>query len=303
MGFLAEDEERTEGRRVWPLAVAGAALVLVVAAALLAYQSLRQAAPSAPETSPSPSPAPTRPQTSAAGSLDITADVPGASVAVDGKVLGTAPRIAAGLAGGPHQVRIELAGYERWEQSAHVIPNVTTKLRAHLVRPAARLRVESDVPGASVFVDQKFCGRTPLDLPELALGPHRLSVSAEGYDMYEQSLDLLPGPRIVSVAFKAVRLDDVVDVVHHHTLGSCSGRLMASATGLRYETSNEKDAFGVPLSAIERIDVDYLGKGLTVKVRGGRTYSFGTRAANADSLLVFQQHVERALRQLAAQAP
>jgi hypothetical protein len=300
MALLTEDAPRAASRRVLPLALAVGA-VLMIAAGLLTYYCTLRSGPSAPaDAKPQASTVlPARPQNVASGSLDVAADVPGARVSLDGKALGAAPRLIIGLAPGAHRLRVELAGYETWEQDAHVIPNVTTKLQARLVRPPARLRVESDVPDASVFLDQKFCGRTPLDLPDLSAGPHRLSVSAEGYDMYEQALDLLPGPKTVSVRFKEVHLDEALDVVHRHTLGSCSGRLVATAAGLRYETPNKKDAFVVPLSGIERIEVDYLGKTLAVKVRGSRTYDFSVKAGTADPLLVFQQKVEKVRQRLA----
>ena len=73
---------------------------------------------------------------------------------------------------------------------------------------------------------------------------------------------------------------------------------MASGTFLRYETTTAKDAFDMPLSSVERIEIDYLGKGLAVRMRGGRTYNFTVRGGNADPLLVFQQKVEKARRRL-----
>jgi len=299
MAFLAEDAPRAEGGRIRPLALAAGA-ALMITAGLLSDCSPRSGSLAPAEARPQASAAlPARAQSVTSGSLEVATDVTGARVSLDGKALGTAPRLIDGLAPGVHRLRIELAGYETWEQDAHVIANVTTKLRARLARPPARLRVESDLAGASVFLDQKFCGRTPLDLPELTAGPHRLTVSADGYDMYEQALDLPPGPKTVSVRFKEVHLDEALDVVHHHTLGSCSGRLVATAAGLRYDTSNAKDAFAVPLSAIERLEVDYLGKTLAVKVRGARTYDFGLKAGRADPLLVFQQKVEKARQRLA----
>ena len=234
----------------------------------------------------------------ATGALDIAADVPGATVALDGATLGPAPRLIEGLRAGAHHLRVERAGYQPWEQDTHIVPGVTAKIRARLARPPGRLAVESDIAGASVFLDQKFVGRTPLDLPDVALGSHQLRVSAEGYDMHTETVEVPSGASTVNVRFKEVRLDETLDVVHRHSLGSCAGRLVASGTFLRYETTTAKDAFDMPLSSVERIEIDYLGKGLAVRMRGGRTYNFTVRGGNADPLLVFQQKVEKARRRL-----
>jgi hypothetical protein len=304
MPLLSDDTPPAGPHVVRRMALAAGAAALLVIAGLLGHGWLRPSASTPSEAQPSVQPSsPARSQSVAIGSLEVGMDLPGGRVILDGKALGEGPRIVKELAAGVHHLRVELAGYETWEQDAHIVPGVTTKLQARMVRPAARLHVDSDVPGASVFLDQKFSGRTPLDLPELATGPHRLSVSAEGYDMYDQTLDVTPGTKTVNVRFKEVRLDEALDVVHHHALGSCSGRLSASTAGLRYETSNAKDAFAAPLTAIERLEVDYVGKTLTVKMRGGRTYDFGVRGGSADPLLVFQQHVERARERLAVAVP
>ena len=304
MPLLSDDVHPPETHGLRRVALAVGAAALLVIAGLFGHSWLRPSAspPSDAQALVRP-PSPGRSQSVATGSLEVETDTPGARVILDGKALGEGSRVVKELAAGVHRLRVELAGYEAWEQEAHIVPGVTTKLRARMVRPAARLRIDSDVPGASVFLDQKFRGQAPLDLPELATGPHRLSVSAEGYDMYDQTLDVTPGTKTVNVRFREVRLDEALDVVHRHALGSCSGRLSASPAGLRYETSNAKDTFTAPLTAIERLDVDYVGKTLTVKVRGGRTHNFSVRGGSADPLLVFQQRVERARERLAVAVP
>lgn len=157
----------------------------------------------------------------------------------------------------------------------------------------ARLRIAADVPGASVFFDHRYVGRAPVELNALP-GSHRLNVSAQGQEMYAETLEIAPGPRDVMVRFKQVRLDEALDVVHRHALGSCQGRLSATPSGLRYETDHREDAFARPLADFEPLEVDYVKKNLRVRVRGGKTYNFTTKGGNADGLLRFQQKVEAA---------
>ena len=170
--------------------------------------------------------------------------------------------------------------------------------------PAARgLRVEADVPDADVFVDRVYKGKAPLVLSDVALGSHRINVSAEGYDGYAETVEVTGADQLVSVRFKQVRLAAAVDVVHKHGIGSCRGRLSATPAGLRYAPEKGDDAFEVPLASVERLDADYLKKQLTVKMRGGRTYNFTEAAGKAEALVSFQQAVAKAQSRLAASSP
>jgi hypothetical protein len=172
-------------------------------------------------------------------------------------------------------------------------------------RPEARpepaaptLRVDSDVPGATVFLDRKFLGTTPVETRDFAPGTHRLNVSAEGYEMYGEPVELAAGPNEVVVRFKEVRLDERIDVVHKHGVGSCRGRLFATTAGLRFEAEKAGDSFEAAFSALEPLRVDYLGRNLRVKQRGGKTWNF--TADSADTLLAFQKAVESARKRMGA---
>jgi PEGA domain len=162
------------------------------------------------------------------------------------------------------------------------------------------LRVTSDVAGAVVFVDRRFLGKTPLESRDIQAGSHRLQVSAEGYDGVTQSIEIAEtGPTDVSVSLKPVVVAAHVPVVHKHRFGSCEGTLVADVRGLRYETSNRDDAWTLPFGDLEKLSLDYQGKTLQIKQRGGRTWNFTTRTSNADPLLVFQRAVDHARSRLA----
>lgn len=168
--------------------------------------------------------------------------------------------------------------------------------------PAAAplLRVTADVDGADVFVDRTFVGKAPFETRDITPGRHQVQVSAAGFDGITKGVEVSPdSPTDVAFALKAVVLDAAVDVVHKHRLGSCEGRLTASLAGLRYRAREGDDSFQVPLNRLETFTVNYLEKNLQVKARGGRTWNFTTKAANADPLLVFHRDVEKARKKLA----
>src|SRR4051812_1823637 len=69
------------------------------------------------------------------------------------------------------------------------------------------LRIDSDVPGAQVFVDRQFVGAAPVTTTDIKPGTHQINVSAPGYDQYAQSVEIEPGPRDLMVRFKEVKLN------------------------------------------------------------------------------------------------
>lgn len=162
----------------------------------------------------------------------------------------------------------------------------------------ATLTIVSDVPGAQVFLDRRFIGTTPATAADVAPGAHQLNVSAPGFDAFVETIEVAAGPRELSIAFREVRLDASIDVVHKHRMGSCRGRLIASPQGVRYETSDKNDAFSSPLIDLETFQVDYLQKNLRVQPRRGRRYDFTDPDGNADRLFVFHRDVERARERL-----
>ncbi|HUQ86329.1 MAG TPA: PEGA domain-containing protein [Vicinamibacterales bacterium] len=163
----------------------------------------------------------------------------------------------------------------------------------------ASLTLDTDVPGASVFIDRAFVGNTPLSLDKLAPGTKRVQITATGFDSVQKTIELNPGPNAITIRVKEVSLNARTTVVHKHAMGSCEGQLSATLDGLRYDTSNKGDAFAIPYAQVETFVVDYLQKNLRVKQKGGKTWNFTDKNDNADVLFVFHRDVEAARKKLA----
>jgi hypothetical protein len=65
------------------------------------------------------------------------------------------------------------------------------------------IRIETDTPGASVFIDRQFIGRAPVTTANIRPGTYQLSVSADGFDTVTRTIDVEPGPREIMVRLKA----------------------------------------------------------------------------------------------------
>jgi hypothetical protein len=164
----------------------------------------------------------------------------------------------------------------------------------------ATLILDTDVPGASVFINREYVGTTPLRLAKLEPGTKELKLTVDGHDGIERSVDLAAGDNPVTLRFREVRLNKRIPVAHKHGMGGCEGTLVATVDGLAYETSNKNDAFKLPYAQVESFLVDYLEKNLKVKQKGGKTWNFTDKAAaNADALFVFHRDVEAARKKLA----
>ncbi len=165
----------------------------------------------------------------------------------------------------------------------------------------ATLLVESDVPGASVFLNREFVGTAPVTVKDLAPGSKQLNLSAEGFDGISRTVELTPGEHTVTMRFREVRLNASTGVAHRHGMGGgCEGTLRATVDGLAYETSNKGDAFSLRYEQLETFEVNYLEKNLRVKQRGGKTWNFTDRQAdNADRLFVFHRDVQAARDKMA----
>jgi hypothetical protein len=161
------------------------------------------------------------------------------------------------------------------------------------------LHIDSDVPGARVFIDREYIGVTPVVAENIPPGTHKLNASVQGYEGVADDVEVTAGSRDFTVRFKVVRLDAKLDVVHKHRMGACRGRLLATTDGLRYDTTDKGDAFSTSLSNLEVFEVDYLEKNLRIKPRNGKQYNFTDPEGNADRLFVFFRDVDKARQRLA----
>jgi hypothetical protein len=160
------------------------------------------------------------------------------------------------------------------------------------------LRVDSDVAGAQVFVDRNFLGQTPLVTTAVKPGSHRLNVSAPGYEGVAESLELASGSRDVVIKLREVKLAATLAVVHKHRMGSCTGQLVATPQGIRYDTTDKGDQFQSALLDLETFEVDYLEKNLRLKTKQGKRYDFTDPDGNPDRLFVFHRDVDKARERL-----
>ena len=86
-------------------------------------------------------------ETSSASTIEISVNVAGARVLVDGREVGPTPVSGVSVSPGSHRIRVEKEGYEVYEKQVRVEPDRTFSMQVYLdsAKPKrGRLYVETD---------------------------------------------------------------------------------------------------------------------------------------------------------------
>ncbi len=159
------------------------------------------------------------------GRILVHADSPGARVVIDGRPRGETPLAIRDLSFGSHVVEVDAPGRPRWRREivlSQTVPAQSIEVTGSIAnedggarsgttapgaagappRPVASvgnlpggLIVESRPAGASVFVDGMLIGQTPLSLPGIDAGTHRIRIEATGYRPWTTTVAVVAGTR------------------------------------------------------------------------------------------------------------
>jgi hypothetical protein len=137
------------------------------------------------------------------GKLKIVSPVPEAVIFIDGERIGTAPQ-EKDVPAGEHFVVVTKPGYKKFEQKVELDVGQTMTVSAELAAAGA-LRVLSTPPGADVLVDGQVIGQTPLNVDDIDVGEHVVTVRQPQYYDYEQNINIEGGQRtIVSAKLEVI---------------------------------------------------------------------------------------------------
>jgi hypothetical protein len=129
------------------------------------------------------------------GDLVVHTAPPGASIYLDGKLVGTSPYDGKGLSPGTYRIRVIKEGFETWERVENVEAGKRVEVIAQLKVKVADLEVRSEPPRATVYLDGKNMGETPVTLSGVRAGQYSIRVVKEGYHPYEERVELIGGDR------------------------------------------------------------------------------------------------------------
>jgi hypothetical protein len=138
------------------------------------------------------------------GTLTIHSDPQGASVYIDGTLLGTTPFTSSSIPAGDHQITLTMTGYENYittttvpgggsaEGTYTMVPEVV--ITGTPEKPVSGdLTINSVPQGASVTIDGISQGMTPLALHGIPAGDHSVLLSLAGYADFPSTITVPPG--------------------------------------------------------------------------------------------------------------
>ena len=173
--------------------------------AATAQRPAAQAPPSPRPSTPPPAPSEgSRPARLPPGRLVIRSTPAGAQVRVDGRVRGRTPLVLRDMPLRVVRVTVEREGFKADERRVALSaaqPTVTVEARLVSTTPpppvatTGTLVIESRPSGATVFVDGRRMGTTPMSLPDLSPGTRRIRLELAGFNPWVTTAEVLAGTR------------------------------------------------------------------------------------------------------------
>jgi PKD repeat protein len=130
------------------------------------------------------------------GSIAITSIPSGAEVYIDGRPRGIAPAMFPEVLPGNHQVTLSSKGYDDWSHIVSVGSGQTAAINAELVATkviTSSLAVITDPPGAEIFIDGDFKGVSPVTIPGISAGTHKIMVTLQEYANTTTNISITAG--------------------------------------------------------------------------------------------------------------
>jgi serine/threonine-protein kinase len=125
------------------------------------------------------------------GSLVVTANVPGATVTLDGKpeMSGAAPFSVQSLSPGVHSVAVTKEGYNGAQRSITVEAGKSASLSVELTVPAGEINIETIPSGIETLIDGQLVGKTPVQKPA-GVGRHTYTLRGPGKNPYAGNFEI-----------------------------------------------------------------------------------------------------------------
>jgi serine/threonine-protein kinase len=130
--------------------------------------------------------------------LRIETRPPAASVWMDGRAAGETPLSIKDLRPGKHEVRLSLEGHAPAELTFEVPPGMSTLPLSFIMPPLlAPAEIRSDPVAATVTVDNKVMGLTPILKLSLNPGPHEIRIERVGFLPAVKRVEARPGVKLL----------------------------------------------------------------------------------------------------------
>lgn len=138
------------------------------------------------------------------GGLSIKTEPQGATVYIDGKNYGLTPLDVYDIEVGKHEILITKEGYKSIIKEVEIKEEII-EISEILIKGVSKAYINSNPRGAKVIIDGKEIGVTPLEIKEISLGRHFITLKALGYEEMTKTIDVTEN--INTFSFNLVQLN------------------------------------------------------------------------------------------------
>ena len=128
----------------------------------------------------------------ASGTLALLITPAGSTISIDGKVVGKSPLEPMTLSAGKHKLVVSRSGYANIVQGITIEGGKKLSLSFTLQPLTGKLSVTSTPSGATVEIDGKVFGKTPLKSLSLAVGSHVVKIKYSNYQTTSRRVNISP---------------------------------------------------------------------------------------------------------------
>ncbi len=131
------------------------------------------------------------------GHVEIFCFTKGATVEINAKVVGKTPLTGPlMLKTGEYSVRVFKRGYTEFLETVNIEAGKTAELEADLIAFAGIVRINANVPDATIAIDGKLAGKAPFD-KDVPAGKHEFTVQKKGFKPFKQTVEVIAGKALV----------------------------------------------------------------------------------------------------------
>jgi formylglycine-generating enzyme len=213
------------------------------------------------------------------GGMVVLSEPGGASVFMDGRLVGQTPYEGKALLPKAYKLRVVKEGYEAWERNVDIEEGKKVEVYAQLKGGEGSLEVWSEPSGAKVWVNGKEMGVAPLVTPVKA-GQYLVRVFREGYEVHEEWVQMEGGgKKEVRVSLKEIFGNLTIQADQPGAVIYLDGKVVGKGTYQGKGLTPKVYRVGVAQEGYENWEKDVLveeGKRVEVIARLGKKEKEGT---------------------------
>ncbi len=129
----------------------------------------------------------------ATGSISVTSTPSDALMYLDDQYKGKTPHTITAVSPGYHIIKLTLADYLDWPKEVHVAAGETSCFDVKLTPILGSISVTSSPSDATIYLDDRYRGKTPHRVAEVSSGNHTLRLTLDGYQDWSTDLQVSVG--------------------------------------------------------------------------------------------------------------